>query len=72
MLERNRHVVAGGALGCTVGAVVGATVGVTAAVFTGGAGLALIPTAGAVGCGMAGIGGIAIGYPFDDYVDDLD
>ena len=72
LLERNRHTFAGGTMGCTVGAVVGASVGVVTAVFTGGAGLALIPTGGAVGCGMGGMGGIAIGYPLDDYVDDLD
>jgi hypothetical protein len=72
VLERNRHAVAGGVMGCVVGAVVGAGVGVVASVFTAGSGLALIPTAGAVGCGMAGMGGIVIGYPLDDYVNDLD
>jgi hypothetical protein len=42
------------------------------AVFTAGAGLALISTASAVGCGLGGFGGGAIGFPLDNYVDDLE
>ena len=71
-LERNRHTIVGSTIGCVVGAAIGAGVTATAALVTGGAGLALLPAASALGCGVVGLGGAALGYPLDDYVNDLE
>jgi hypothetical protein len=69
VLERNRHVVVGGALGCVAGAAIGAGGAALIGVFTAGAGFAAIPAASAAGCGALGLSGAAIGYPLDDYID---
>lgn len=69
VLERNRHTVVGGALGCIAGAAVGAGGAAVVGFFTAGIGFAAIPVASAAGCGMLGLGGAAIGYPLDDYID---
>jgi hypothetical protein len=69
VLERNRHTVVGGALGCIAGAAIGGGGAAVVGFFTAGAGFAAIPVASAAGCGMLGLGGAAIGYPLDDYID---
>ncbi len=71
VLERNRHLVVGGTMGCAVGAAVGAGVATVAGVFSGGVGFALIPTASMIGCGLGGVAGGAVGRPLDDYASDL-
>jgi len=69
LVERNRHTIVGGALGCVAGAAIGASGAAVVGLFTAGAGFAAIPVASAVGCGLVGLGGAAIGYPLDDYID---
>jgi hypothetical protein len=68
LLERNRHIVAGAALGCFAGAGLGAGAAAIVGVFTAGAGFAAIPAAAAAGCGLLGFSGGAMGWPLDDYL----
>ncbi len=68
LVERNRHTIVGGALGCIAGAALGAGGAALVGIVTGGAGFAAIPAASAAGCGVFGLGGAAIGYPLDDYI----
>jgi hypothetical protein len=68
VLERNRHAIAGGTLGCATGAALGAGAATAAGFFTAGAGFAAIPSASIAGCALAGLGGVVMGYPLDDYV----
>jgi hypothetical protein len=68
LVERNRHTIVGGTLGCVAGAALGAGGAALVGVVTAGAGFAAIPAASAAGCGVLGIGGAAIGYPLDDYI----
>lgn len=68
LLERNRHVVAGAVLGCVAGAGIGAGAAAVVGVFTAGVGFAAIPAAAAAGCGLAGFGGGAMGWPLDNYL----
>lgn len=68
LVERNRHTIVGGTLGCVAGAALGASGAALIGVVTAGAGFAAIPAASAAGCGVLGIGGAAIGYPLDDYI----
>jgi len=68
VLERHRHVIAGGLLGCAAGAAVGGGAAAVTGLFTAGVGFAAIPSASLVGCSLAGAGGAALGYPLDDYL----
>jgi hypothetical protein len=72
LLERTRHMIAGGALGCAAGAGIGVTVAGGAALLTGGAAALAIPTAATVGCGLGAPIGAAFGYPLDGYNWELD
>lgn len=71
VLERNRHRAAGSVIGCTLGAGFSAAVAAGIGVVTGGAGFAAIPAASALGCGVFGVVGAAVGSPLDDYQMDL-
>jgi hypothetical protein len=71
VLERNRHLAAGSAIGCTLGAGFGAAAATGIGFVTGGAGFAAIPAASALGCGVFGVAGAAVGSPLDDYQMDL-
>jgi hypothetical protein len=72
LLERTRHMIAGGTLGCAAGAGVAVTVAGGAALLTGGAAGLAIPTAAAIGCGLGAPIGAAFGYPLDGYNWELD
>ena len=72
VLERTRHMIAGGTLGCAAGAGVGLVVAGGAAILTGGAAAVAMPTAAAIGCGLGAPIGAAFGYPLDRYNWDLD
>ena len=67
LLERNRHLAVGGAMGCTLGAGFGAAAGAGLGLLTGGIGFVSVPAATAVGCGLFGAAGAALGSPLDDY-----
>lgn len=67
VVERSRHMIAGGAMGCVVGAGIGATAAAGLGLLTGGVALAGVPVAATVGCGIGGLGGAAFGYPLDSY-----
>jgi hypothetical protein len=69
VLERNRHMVVGTALGCATGAALGVGAAAVTGVFTAGAGFAVMPAAGAAGCALLGMVGGALGWPLDDYID---
>jgi hypothetical protein len=71
VLERNRHLAAGSVIGCTVGAGFGAGAAGVLAFATGGAALAAIPAASALGCAVFGAAGGMFGAPLDDYQMDL-
>ena len=72
LLERTRHMIAGGTLGCAVGAGLSATVAGGAALLTGGVAGVAIPTAATIGCGLGAPIGAAFGYPLDGYNWELD
>lgn len=72
LLERTRHMIAGGTLGCVAGAGVAVTVAGAAALLTGGAAAVTLPTAASIGCGLGAPIGAAFGYPLDGYNWDLD
>lgn len=69
LMERNRHVVVGGLMGCVVGGALGAGAAALTGVFTAGLGFAAIPAASAAGCAALGFAGGAVGWPLDDYLD---
>jgi len=71
VIERNRHLAAGSVLGCTIGAGVGVGVTAAAALVTGGAAFAALPTASILGCAVFGSAGAVVGAPLDDYQMDL-
>ena len=72
VIERTRHMIAGGVLGCAVGAGAALTVAGGAAILTGGAAAIAMPTAASIGCGLGAPIGAAFGYPLDRYNWDLD
>jgi hypothetical protein len=66
-VSRNRHVIAGAVMGCVAGAAVGGGGAAAAGVVTGGLGWAAIPAAAGIGCLIGAGGGVAVGYPLDDW-----
>lgn len=66
-VERSRHALVGGTMGCAVGAAAGAIVTTGLGFLTGGVAWAGVSVAGAIGCGIGGLGGAAIGRPLDAY-----
>jgi hypothetical protein len=72
VIDRSRHIIAGGVMGCIAGAGIGATATAAVGLVTGGVALAALPAASAAGCGIGGLGGAAFGYPLDAYSWDWD
>lgn len=72
VVSRNRHVIAGAVMGCGAGAAIGASGAGLFGLVTGGAGLAAVPPAAAIGCVIGGAGGIATGYPLDNWALEMD
>lgn len=72
IVSRSRHVIAGAVMGCGAGAATGAGAAVVAGVLTGGVGWAAIPPAAAIGCVVGAGGGIAVGYPLDNWAMQLE
>ena len=66
-VERSRHTIVGGVIGCAAGVAAGATVIAGLGFLTGGAAFAGVSLASAIGCSVGGFGGAAIGYPLDAY-----
>jgi hypothetical protein len=71
LIERHRHEAAGALEGCTLGAIAGGITAVAIGIATGGAAFALVPSFVSIGCGIGAAGGVAVGYPLDDYLLDL-
>jgi hypothetical protein len=71
VLERNRHLAAGSAIGCAIGAGLGAATTGALALVTGGGALAALPTVSTLGCAVFGSAGAVFGAPLDDYQADL-
>ena len=67
IVSRNRHLIAGAAMGCAAGATVGGGGAAAAGVVTGGLGWAAITAAAGIGCLIGAGGGIVVGYPLDDW-----
>jgi hypothetical protein len=72
VVSRNRHVIAGAAMGCGVGAALGAGSAAVLGLASGGLGFAAVPPAAAFGCAIGGGAGIAVGYPLDNWALALD
>jgi hypothetical protein len=68
VVSRSRHAIAGGIMGCGAGAGVGAGSAAVFGMASGGLGMAAVPAAAAIGCGVGAAGGIAVGYPLDEWV----
>lgn len=68
VVSRNRHTIAGGAMGCAAGAALGAGAAAVFGVASGGLALPAVPPAAALGCAAGGAVGIAVGYPLDNWV----
>jgi hypothetical protein len=67
VVSRNRHTIAGGAMGCTAGAALGAGAAAVFGFASGGLALPAVPPAAALGCAAGGAVGIAVGYPLDSW-----
>jgi hypothetical protein len=67
VVSRNRHTIAGGAMGCTTGAALGAGAAAVFGIASGGLALPAVPPAAALGCAAGGAVGIAVGYPLDNW-----
>lgn len=67
LIERSRHTIAGGTIGCSLGAGIGAATMLGLGLLTGGATVLGTPAATAIGCGVGGAAGISLGAPLDQY-----
>lgn len=67
VVSRNRHTIAGAAMGCGTGAATGAGIAAVLGLASGGIALAALPPAAGLGCAVGAAGGIAIGYPLDSW-----
>jgi hypothetical protein len=67
VVSRNRHTIAGGAMGCGTGAALGAAAAAVFGLASGGLALPAVPPAAALGCAAGGAVGIALGYPLDNW-----
>lgn len=67
VVSRNRHTIAGAALGCTAGAALGAGGAAALGVASGGIGFAAVLPAAGFGCLIGGGLGVAEGYPLDNW-----
>ncbi|MGO8918307.1 MAG: hypothetical protein ACLQJR_20600 [Stellaceae bacterium] len=67
VVSRNRHIIAGAAMGCATGAATGAGAAALAGVLTGGLGWAAIPPAAGIGCLVGAGAGVAVAYPLDSW-----
>ncbi len=67
VVSRNRHTIAGGAMGCGAGAALGAAAAAVFGLASGGLALPAVPPAAALGCAARGAVGIAVGYPLDNW-----
>jgi hypothetical protein len=67
VVSRNRHTIAGGAMGCAAGAALGAGAAAVLGFASGGLALPAVPPAAALGCAAGGAIGIAVGYPLDSW-----
>jgi hypothetical protein len=66
-VSRNRHTIAGGAMGCSAGAAIGGGAAAVVGFASGGLALPAVPPAAALGCAAGGAVGIAVGYPLDNW-----
>jgi hypothetical protein len=67
VVSRNRHTIAGAALGCGSGAALGAAGAAVLGLASGGIGFAAVPPAAGLGCLVGGALGVAEGYPLDNW-----
>jgi hypothetical protein len=66
LLYRHRHEIAGAVLGCAAGSLAATTTAAGASLASGGASLATIAPAAALGCGLGAVGGAALGERLDN------
>lgn len=67
VVSRNRHIIAGAAMGCAAGAAVGGGGAAAAGLVSGGLAWAAIPAATGIGCLIGAGAGAALGYPLDSW-----